>query len=289
MNTKEEKLAMLRDTLNIFEQEYYGDRSLKLTRQEREYAMVFLPGDLKNLEMKFLVPLEDHKCRFDCRNEDSFSCARRVKEEENGADVLVLNLANPVNPGGGVRRGATAQEEDLCRKSSLLLSLESEYAEKYYRYNRSLRRKDKRPEQTLMGSDAAIITPQVEIVKDENGKLLEDSVIVSVLSCAAPMVRFGLEGMTQQEYEEMMYNRILNILVVSAYLGYQNLVLGAFGCGAFYNDSRLVSDLFKKAFDELELNGYGTDQLFSRVDFAVLGKGESIKNYNEFYRNFHKR
>ena len=42
--------------------------------------------------------------------------------------ILVLNLANPVNPGGGVRRGSKAQEEDLCRKSSLLLSLESSAA-----------------------------------------------------------------------------------------------------------------------------------------------------------------
>ncbi|MBQ5795100.1 MAG: DUF2263 domain-containing protein, partial [Kiritimatiellae bacterium] len=43
-------------------------------------------------------------------------------------------------------RGAKAQEEDLCRKSSLLLSLESKTAEAYYNYNRSLN--------TCMGSDA---------------------------------------------------------------------------------------------------------------------------------------
>jgi N-acetylglutamate synthase-like GNAT family acetyltransferase len=38
----------------------------------------------------------------------------------------------------GVRRGARAQEEDLCRKSSLLLSLESKTASRYYEFNKSM-------------------------------------------------------------------------------------------------------------------------------------------------------
>ncbi len=102
----------------------------------------------------------------------------------------LLNLANPWNPGGGVRHGARVQEEDLCRKSSLLLSLESRAAERYYQYNRSLN--------TYMGSDALMITPHVEIIKDENGELLDDTVVVSVLTCAAPMVTRGKEGMSEE-------------------------------------------------------------------------------------------
>ena len=54
-------------------------------------------------------------------------------------EILVLNLANPVNPGGGARRGARAQEEDLCRKSSLLLSLEDVSAKSYYCFRNGYR------------------------------------------------------------------------------------------------------------------------------------------------------
>ena len=94
-----------------------------------------------------------------------------------------------------MRKGAKAQEEDLCRKSSLILSLESDTARKYYNYNSNLH--------TRMGSDAVMITPKVEIIKDDRGNLLDDSVIVSVMTCAAPDLRFGREGMSQQKYEDL--------------------------------------------------------------------------------------
>ena len=138
--------------------------------------------------------------------------------------------------GGGGRNGARAQEEDLCRKSSLLLSLESKEAREYYDYNKSLN--------TYMGSDALMIAPYVEIIKDENGDLLDDTVVVSVLTCAAPMISHGKEGMSESEYEDMVYNRIMGMLKCSAYLGYRHLVLGAWGCGAFGNDAHVISDLF---------------------------------------------
>ena len=75
-----------------------------------------------------------------------------------------------------------------------------------------------------MGSDALMVTPKVEIIRDSNGELLDETVIVSVLTAAAPMVSRGLEGMSNAEYEEMVFNRITSMLKCVAYLGCKHQV-----------------------------------------------------------------
>lgn len=286
-----DNVEMLRDTLAAFDRGYYtvnGRRvDFKLSKGELTKATVFLPQDVdaicKNKEISHVHALGRIGCRVE--NTDSFSLARKRYTELSGllmpgkkSKILVLNLANPVHPGGGVRRGAKAQEEDLCRKSSLLLSLESADAEDYYDYNRSLN--------TYMGSDAIIITPNVEIIKDENGNYLDESVVVSVMTCAAPMVTQGFEGMSELPYRDMVYNRIVGMLKTAAYLGYEVLILGAFGCGAFGNDARIVSDLFYKALKEFDYDGMKAKDFFRRVDFAVWCQPRNTYNYDEFARNF---
>ncbi len=287
---RQDNLNMLQDTLDILKQGYYIFENkrihLKLNREQMEEAEVFLPQDIQAIsesKLPYVNVLE--RCRYSCVNEDSFSLARKKQREladsmgGNAAKkILVLNLANPVHPGGGVRKGSRAQEEDLCRKSSLLLSLESVNALPYYRYNRKLN--------TYMGSDAVIIHPNVEIIKDEFGQVLEFPTVVAVMTCAAPMLRNGMEGLSQAEYEAMLYQRITGMLKVAAYKGYQYLVLGAFGCGAFRNDARVVSDLFSKALKEFDFCGMKDKDMFRSIDFAVMDHSDSQYNFKEFSRNF---
>lgn len=288
---RQDNINMLQETLQILEQGYYvANRKkvpLKLSREQMKAAVVYLPDRVERICSSRDFPHVHRMGRIgtSCENMDSFALARKRYQDcahifsgKGENRILVLNLANPVNPGGGVRRGARAQEEDLCRKSSLLLSLEGEEARPYYEFNRTLR--------TYMGSDAVIITPDVEIIRDERGNLLEDSVIVSVLTCAAPMVTMGKEGMSEAEYEAMVYRRITGMLKVAAYRGYQALVLGAFGCGAFGNDAHIVSDLFYRALKEFEYDGMKAKDFFCRIDFAVLDRSERKYNYREFSRNF---
>ena len=288
---RDDRINMLNDTLRICEKGQYMYQNklvkLKLSPEEMRAARVFLPDEIGALahfkDFRHVHVLG--RCGYGCENADAFALARKryrdfsyMFTEKDSKEILVLNLANPVNPGGGVRRGARAQEEDLCRSSSLLLSLEGPDAEAYYRYNRSLH--------TKMGSDAIIITPKVEIIRDEQGELLEETVIVAVMTCAAPCLTDGMEGLSQKEYEDMLYRRIMGMLRCAAYLGYKNLVLGAFGCGAFRNDGRLVSDLFYKALKEFDFDGMKESDMFNRIDFAVLSRSVDQYNFKEFYRNF---
>jgi len=283
------ELNMIQETMQILEQGYYvkdGKKiQLKLSRKEMEEIQVYLPKDVKKYsnQRNFNPPYVMGRCGYGCENKDSFSLAReRVTHEylydKDLPKILVLNLANAVHPGGGVRRGARAQEEDLCRSSSLLMSLESKAAEQYYNYNKSLH--------TKMGSDALMITPQVEIIRDENGELLDDTVVVSVVTCAAPMVSYGKEGMSDADYKQMVFERITGLLKSVAYLGYKNLVLGAWGCGAFGNDAAVISDLFYSALKNLDYNGHSQKDLFRRIDFAVLDRTKNQYNFKKFCRNF---
>lgn len=285
-----DNIKMLQDTLQILEKGSYTVNGknvrLKLSKEEMEAVHVLLPENVRDIENRtdFEKGFVPGNCGHGCDNADSLTVARNQYEnyfftfEKDSKPVLVLNMANPVHPGGGVRRGARAQEEDLCRKSSLLLSLESRKASEYYKYNKSLH--------TGMGSDAIMFTPKAEIIRDGNGSLLEDTVVVAVLTCAAPMVSRGKEGMGEAEYQDMFYQRIVGMLKCAAYFGYKHLVLGAWGCGAFGNDARVVSDLFYKALKEMDYNGHRENDFFRRIDFAVLDRTVEQYNFKEFYRNF---
>jgi len=290
MMRRNDNIQLLEDTLKIFNAGKYNKAGktihTKLSKKQMEECYVYLPenvSDISNCKDFEHVHVMG-RVGVGCRNIDSFGMAQEQYKHsflfsgKNAKNTLVLNFANPVNPGGGVRRGASAQEEDLCRKSSLLFSLESDHAQRYYRYNRSLH--------TYMGSDAIILTPNVEIIRDANGDFLDDSIIVSVMTCAAPMITQGMEGLTDEQYQELFYNRICGMLKCAAYWGYQALVLGAFGCGAFGNDAKLVSDMFYKALKEFNFDGMGAKDFFRRIDFAVLDRTPGQYNFNEFNRNF---
>ena len=116
----QDKIQMLQETLEICRRGYYehnGKRvELKLSPKEMETVRVFLPEqveDLKNFKdfphVHYFGPV---RCGYSCQNRDAFSVARKsslfginFSKGKKPDEVLVLNLANPVHPGGGVHRG----------------------------------------------------------------------------------------------------------------------------------------------------------------------------------------
>lgn len=260
----------LKDTLRIIHQGFYIYNSKKVTLSSSNEVKVYLPNDVHDLPIP--QPISGKRTRFRVENTDTFTMARQGGHE----NTLALNFANAFHPGGGVRLGVRSQEEDLCRASTLLPALESKEAGVYYEYHRN--------NCDEMASESIMVHPHIEIFKDEDGNLLEEPVQVAVLTCAAPDMRGGRHGYSKTAYKDMFYRRIEGILKVAATLGYQHLVLGAFGCGVFGNDSRLTANLFKKAFDTVD----PTHTLFKTVDFAVLSRtGYHYRMFKEVFSNYY--
>lgn len=231
-------------------------------------------------------------CWVNVKSTDSFGAAfdlnREIRQEKadrpmDGTQkpVLVLNFANPVHPGGGVRIGAAFQEEDLCRQSSLLQSLESKEAGKYYEFNKSTG--------SAMGSDALILSENVEVFRKKDGSLARQPFAAAVLTCAAPMIANGMEGFSYKQYEKLLFRRMLRMLHAAASYGYRNLVLGAWGCGAFGNDPYIIAAWFKRALEMLYLQDYPACALFDHIVFAIPDRSARSKNYLAFCRAFENR
>ncbi len=285
---------VLQDTLGIVQAGYYlkdGRKiTLRTTAAQRLRSEVLLPEQLRQIsaDIHLVQQPEGGHVGICVKNIDSLSMAQLLygagyaqSFTEAQKKVLVLNFANPVHPGGGARSGSRAQEEDLCRRSSLLPALENAAARAYYTYNAGL---------GDMGSDAIILTPEVEVIKDEHYELLEQPFTVAVMTCAAPMLFGDVPASQQAAYEALLYRRMQRMFHVAIYYGYTHFVLGAWGCGAFGNDAVLIARLFRKVLQELQVpmaNGSATvHDLFRRLDFAVLDRSPEQYNYRAFQKCF---
>ena len=175
----------------------------------------------------------------------SLDAARELLER--GHRVLILNFANGVHPGGGYLSGARAQEESLVRCGALIATLDGDPM-----YAAHARRPT--PDSTAW----SILSPDVPFFRDEEGTLLEAPWTVSVLTCAAPVAtHIGTEIATP-----LMADRIGRVLDIAHGFGFDGLVLGAWGCGAFGNDPQAVAAQF---VDHLQRR----DGWFAHVTFAI--------------------
>lgn len=166
------------------------------------------------------------------RNETTAGAARRLVER--GLRPLALSFANGIHPGGGFLSGARAQEEGLCRSSALFATLEGDPM-----YEAHRRRHD------VESSDWAILSPDVPFFRADDGEPLDEPWLLSVITCAAPVAtRVG-----QPRSGDLLAARIRRTLGIAAAWGYESLVLGAWGCGAFGNDPERTARDFRAALE----------------------------------------
>ena len=100
--------------------------------------------------------------------------------------------------------------------------------------------------------------------------------MVSVISCGAPEVSpisHRLQDFSETEMLAVIRRRILCIFAIAANFGVENIVLGAWGCGAFANDPHVIATCFRQLLEDETLR-----YVFKHVAFAIPGK-----NYDVFY------
>jgi uncharacterized protein (TIGR02452 family) len=188
-----------------------------------------------------------------------------------GYAPAALNFASAKNPGGGFLGGARAQEESLARASGLYACI---HGNPMYQYHRS--RHD------CMYSHYAIYSPGVPVIRDDDGRLLEEPVYAAFIT--APAVNAGVvlqrNPSRRREIRSTMAARIARVLAIAALKGHDAMVLGAWGCGVFRNDPEEIAELFRDA-----LTGPYRG-VFTRIVFAIINRSPDQSPLGVFQRVF---
>ena len=276
MSTREQRIKVFQDTMDWVESD--PDLSASI-REAKKNTMVFYEDDypaFSEAETKDTV--------ITVSGDRSFQAAMKLRKEYPGAKIAVMNFANAFHAGGGVVNGAGAQEECLCRTSTLYpLLYRKTLKDSYYKHHHELN--------TPKATDSLVYTEGVIICKTDTDlperMPKEDWVTVDVITIAAPDLRkkenihFGLVnggvGMSRAEQFGCHVKRAIHMLSCAAAKGAEILVLGAFGCGAFENEPEVVARAYKTAIGEFP-------KVFERIEFAVYCPPGASRNYDAFKR-----
>lgn len=191
------------------------------------------------------APLFDEPCTIEVRNQDAIDATLGLVSGARDK-VGVLNLCSPTRPGGGVKIGSRAQEEELFRRTAYHKTLIATFYP--------------------ISDDELVYSPSVPIVRTKEYHWLgPPHPFAAFLACAGlkwPKVvggqHFGLES------EKECTRRKIRLILHTAYVcGKTDLVLGALGAGCFRGPPRGIAELFR---DELE----SYKHCFRRVVFAIL-------------------
>lgn len=162
-------------------------------------------------------------------------------------DPLVLIFADENSPGGCIDSGNGMQEESLFRRSALFRCLDR----KYY----------------PLGPLEAIYCKNVPVIRMSEQLNNERIPVVYCSFIASACIKYpSPNGMTSEE-KTLMATKINQILDIAIINGHTNVILGAWGCGAFGCDPRQIAQLFKESISKY--TGL-------RIYFVILGSSYNI-------------
>ena len=236
-----------------------------------------IQGDLAKsmAETKFIS--SDFKFKIDYLDEEFYTSIEITDETTdtagrrlafNGDNVVVLNFADAICPGGGFLKGSKAQEECLCRVSGLFFCLKQERMNNYYKINEESLFDGDIPKDRLIRNnytDNIIYSPKVPFFRDKDYNWLAESANLSVITSPAPYC-----GDLKEESERtsvaiysIFLSRMEKIFNIALEFGHKKIIIGAWGCGAFGNSPEVVASCFKDILNNKFKN------CFKEVVFAI--------------------
>ncbi|MFC4633428.1 TIGR02452 family protein [Dokdonia ponticola] len=269
---KSSRKITAKETLAIIEQGFYINKhkekvDIKAIQQNAVFNTVFHTSEALDEMLAAKTITAAYETIFEVVEETTIQGILR-NVSEGYTNPMCLNFASAKNPGGGFFNGAQAQEESIARSSGLYPCQMSAF--EFYETHRAMK--------SCMYTDGMIYSPEVPIVRKDNGELLDSPVFSSIITSTAVntgvVKRFEIERMS--EIEGIMRKRIDKVLGLSAINNHTVLILGAWGCGVFQNDPQMIAHLFS----ELLKTTY--KRVFEKVVFSIYSKN---KKFIEAFQN----
>ncbi|MEM6265624.1 MAG: TIGR02452 family protein [Bacteroidota bacterium] len=260
------RIKVAQDTLKILTKGYYRHASgetVDISRSQKlaeESSVLYTPNQLETVINTLEIIPTAAPTAFEVNGLTTLDSVR--KEAPSSNNIVCLNFASARKPGGGFRNGSQAQEESIARASGLYPCLMN--CGLYYTANKTSR--------PGFYTHHMIYSPAVPIFKYETGELMEQPILVSVIT--APAVNMGVIKRRAPDSISLvapeMRKRIDMVLAICYQKGYDTLILGAWGCGVFQNDPRVIAELFhhmltgkyKNAFRKVVFSVYAKDKRF---------------------------
>lgn len=257
MSDRNERIQIMEDTKKIFKDgEYYG---IKIPQNIIQYPVdstiryggLKIKSDFENVKSGSYKP-EIYLVAGDCLDVG-------LLLNDYGYNSVVLNMASAYNPGGGYLTGASAQEEQLFRRSNLHMCLHEQENKLY-----------------PIPKYGVLYTQNVVIIKDKNYQLLNSYRLMSFISAAAHRCR-------NSDFDRSGYKRLKNsveadtikkidaIFMAAILKGHTSIVLSAFGCGAYNNPPYHIAELFKASIAKF-------GQHFKYIIFAIIDDSNAMRN-----------
>ncbi len=224
------------------------------------------------------------------QNEDCLIAASQLLNSNEIVEVCVLNMANQYLVGGDYLSTHSAQEESLIHRTDLLDSLkklEGVVAGNAcnpfkYAFQNTLGFSSEKQRQGF-GEFTSLYTEQVKVSRlkvEENSKLIHPFYVNVISSSAYNLADESAQQLSRGLYIAGTVFKILNQLRVAKRHQQRNLVLGAFGCGCFYNDPAFIAEVYHAVIHEYEFQG-----CFDHIIFAIKSPAMS-DNFSAFEREF---